>query len=122
MRCLGPKEARYVLEEIHEGVCGNHISSRSLAHKTLRQGYFWLTMKNDSQELVQKCEKCQKFARTLHQSPENLSPIVATWLFAQWGIDIFGPLPKAKAQEKFVIVAVEYFTKWPEAEVVATIT
>lgn len=35
-------------------------------------------------------------------------------------IDIFSPLPIAKAHKKFVIIVVEYFTKWPEA--VATIT
>ena len=37
LRCLGPNEAHYVLREIHEGICGNHLGSRSLSHKTLRQ-------------------------------------------------------------------------------------
>ena len=32
LRCLNPKDARRLLEEIHEGVCGNNSGGRSLAH------------------------------------------------------------------------------------------
>nr|KYP46955.1 hypothetical protein KK1_031437 [Cajanus cajan] len=37
-------------------------------------------------------------------------------------MDILGPFPPAKGQVKFLIVAVDHFTKWIEAEAVATIT
>jgi hypothetical protein len=40
LRCLGPEEAEVVLREIHEGDCGNHSGSRSLAHKVISQGYY----------------------------------------------------------------------------------
>ena len=43
------------------------------------------------------------------------------WLFSQWGIDILGPFPLASAQRKFLFVAIDYFTKWVEAELVAQI-
>ena len=33
LRCLGNKEADYIMREVHEGVCGNHSGSRSLIHK-----------------------------------------------------------------------------------------
>ena len=122
LRCLGPNEAEYVLKEIHEGICGQHLGGRSLYHKAIRQGYYWPHMKKDAMAYVQKCHKCQEFARTEHSPPENLTHIISPWPFAQWGLDILGPFPIAKAQKKFVIVACEYFTKWPEAEAVATIT
>ena len=41
--------------------------------------------------------------------------------FQQWGLDILGPLPIGRGQCKFIIVAVDYFTKWAEAEPLATI-
>ena len=44
------------------------------------------------------------------------------WPFAQWGIDIVGPLPQGKGQVKFLLVAIDYFTKWVEAKALATIT
>ncbi|KAI5350866.1 hypothetical protein L3X38_003757 [Prunus dulcis] len=49
LRCLTPEEGHYVLREIHEGICGNHSGARSLAHKAIRQGYFWPSLHTDAQ-------------------------------------------------------------------------
>ena len=51
-----------------------------------------------------------------------MTAITSPWLVAQWGIDIMGPLPQGKRQVKFLLVATNYFTKWVEAEALATIT
>ncbi|KAL5576999.1 hypothetical protein UlMin_018698 [Ulmus minor] len=58
--CLNKDQAKYVLQEVHEGVCGNHSSGRALAHKVLRQGYYWPTIQADSLAFVPKCDKCQQ--------------------------------------------------------------
>ena len=58
-----------------------------------------------------------------NQSPDRATaPIISPWPFTQWGIDLIGPLPMAKGQVKFAVVAVDYFTKWAEVEPLATIT
>ncbi|XP_057962233.1 uncharacterized protein LOC131153791 [Malania oleifera] len=62
LRCLNNEERTYVLREIHEGVCGNHLARRALAHKTMRQGFYWPTMKKDAVELVKRCDRCQRCA------------------------------------------------------------
>ncbi|CAL8167597.1 unnamed protein product [Prunus armeniaca] len=67
LRCLTPDEANYVLREIHKGVCGNHAGTRSLAHKALRQGYYWPTLQADAQKIAQTCPKCQEYAVVPHQ-------------------------------------------------------
>ena len=48
--------------------------------------------------------------------------ITAPWPFAQWEIDIMGPLPIGRKQYKFLIVAIDYFTKWVKAKPTTTIT
>ena len=48
--------------------------------------------------------------------------MVALWLFAQWGLDILGPFPMGTRQMKFLVVGIDYFTKWVEVEPVARIT
>ena len=58
LKCLGLKEANYVMKEIHEGICGNHSGSRSLVHKLIQAGYYWLTMQKDAQAYVKTCDKC----------------------------------------------------------------
>ena len=59
LKCVDDDEAKYILEEIHEGICGGHVGPRSLVSKAIRTGYVWLTMQVDALELVKKCEKCQ---------------------------------------------------------------
>ncbi|KAL2226629.1 UNVERIFIED_CONTAM: Gag-Pol polyprotein [Sesamum indicum] len=88
----------------------------------MRQGYFWPTLVKDSKDLVRKCESCQKYAFLIHQPAIPMEPIKIACPFDQWGIDIVGPFPPAQAQKKFIIVAVEYFSKWVKAEAVAKIS
>ena len=40
LRCVEEEEVKYVLEEVHEGICGDHIEEESLARKIMRVGYF----------------------------------------------------------------------------------
>ena len=62
-------------------------------------------------------------ARRLAQSaPEELKSLYSPWPFHTWGIDILGPFPLAIRKMKYLVVAIEYFTKWIEAEPVAQIT
>ncbi|RVW60442.1 Gypsy retrotransposon integrase-like protein 1 [Vitis vinifera] len=118
---LNHSKALYVLAELHEGVCGNHSGGRSLAHRAHSQGYYWPTMKKDAAAYVKKCDKCQKHALIPHVPSETLKPISGPWPFAQWGMDIVGPLPAATVQKKFLLVATNYFSKWVEAEAYASI-
>ena len=112
----------YVLREVHEGVCGNHIEARALVGKILRQGYYWSTMLRDAIELVKKCKVFQEHAKISHLPSESLTSITSPCPFQQWGPDILGPMPTGKGQCKFVFVVVDYFTKWAEAEPLAIIT
>ncbi|BFG37056.1 hypothetical protein CerSpe_233300 [Prunus speciosa] len=79
-------------------------------------------MHRDAIAKVKKCDKCQRFGNIPHLPAEPLTPIVSPWPFAQWGLDLIGPMPQGKGQVKYAIVAVDYFTKWVEAEALATIT
>ncbi|KAJ8478335.1 hypothetical protein OPV22_022062 [Ensete ventricosum] len=122
LRCLNPTEAQTTLAEIHEGICGDHVGARTLAHMVLRQGYYWPTLRKDAQAYVQNCEPCQKHARFQHRPMVPLSTADCAWPFAQWGMDLLGPFPPASGQRRFLIVGVDYFTKWLEAEPLASIT
>ncbi|KAI5342511.1 hypothetical protein L3X38_010386 [Prunus dulcis] len=83
LKCLTAELGDYVLREIHNGVCGDHSGSRSLAYKAFRQGYFWPTMHQDANTLVKRFDKCQHFGNIPHIPAEPLTPIVSPWPFAQ---------------------------------------
>ena len=93
LRCVDEEEAKYILEEIHEGICGDHAGPRSLVNKVIQTGYFWPTIQMEATELVKKCDKCQRYSNVQRLPVERPTTIASSWPFAQWGIDIVGPLP-----------------------------
>ncbi|GJU51958.1 reverse transcriptase domain-containing protein [Tanacetum coccineum] len=93
LRCVGPLQANYVLREIHEGSYSMHSGPRSVVAKVIRTGYYWPTMHMDARNLIRECDDY-----------------------------IAEPFPEGPGKVKFLIVAIDYFTKWIEAKVVATIT
>ncbi|CAN1318888.1 Pol polyprotein (Fragment) [Linum perenne] len=124
LRCLGEEDVAWALDEVHSGVCGTHLGTRSLERNLIYQGFYWPTMRKEAGDLVGKCHKCQEFAN-YHKIPATaLQANVSPWPFAKLGMDILGPFPEASGKRKFLIVAVDYFTKWveAEAEAVASIT
>nr|GEY10908.1 putative reverse transcriptase domain, ribonuclease H-like domain protein [Tanacetum cinerariifolium] len=64
-------------------------------------------MHEDAKREVEKFDLCQ---------------VHGPWPFYQWGMDILGPLPPARGGAKFVIVAIDYFTKWIKAKPLVKIT
>ena len=111
LKCLTPEQGQYVLTELHEGICGNHPSRRTLAHRAHTQGCYWSAMKADATNYTKKCDHCQRLAPILKSPVQDLISISSPWPFAQWGIDIVGPLPIAPAQKKLLLVATDYFSK-----------
>lgn len=122
LRCVGPEEADYVLREVHEGSCGSHIGAWALSKKVMRWGYYWPTLYQVAVDLVKRCLKCQAHGVVPRLPPTELTSMQSPWPFRQWGIDLVGPFDQAPEQYKFLIVAIDYFTKWVEAEPLAKIT
>ncbi|XP_074377444.1 uncharacterized protein LOC141718964 [Apium graveolens] len=120
--CLRPDEVRLALEEVHRGIYGQHLGGRALPHKITRLGFYWSEMMTYAKYYVKRCDRCQKHALVVMQPPEMLTSINTPIPFSMWGMDILGPFPMATAQMKFLIVAIDYFTKWIEAKPLAKIT
>src|SRR4051812_8053082 len=123
LRCVDRQEVDMLMPEIHEGSFGAHANGHSMAKKMLRAGYYWLTMESDCYKFVKKCHKCQEYADKIHVPPTLLNVISSPWPFSMWGIDMIGMIePKASNGHRFILVAIDYFTKWVEAASYANVT
>jgi len=123
LRCVDAKEAELILQEVQEGAFGTHINGHSMARKILRAGYFFMTMETNCCKQVRKCQKCQIYADNINVSPSALNVLSASWPFSMWGIEIIGAIePKASNGHRFILVAIDYFTKWVEAASYANVT
>nr|GEX80451.1 reverse transcriptase domain-containing protein [Tanacetum cinerariifolium] len=122
LRCVGPLQVDYVMREIHKGLCSMHAGPRSVVAKAIRLRYYWPTMHKDARDVIRKYSDCQIHHPITRHPQQPLTPITAPWPFYKWGIDIVGPFSEGPRNVKFLIVTMDYFTKWVEAKAVATIT
>ena len=105
-----------MLHEIHGGDCGHHASSRYLVGKLFRYGFYWPTALQQAEEVVRKCEGCQRFANKTHIPTSARKTIPITWPFAVWCLDMVGPFKPARGNLTHMLVMVDKFTKWIEVK------
>nr|GEV99759.1 reverse transcriptase domain-containing protein [Tanacetum cinerariifolium] len=122
LRCVGPLQAEYEMREIHEGSCSMHVGLWSVVAKSIRLGYYLPTMHKDARNIIRKCSDYQIHRLITRHPQQPLTPIMAPWPFYKWGIDIACLFLEGPGKVNFLIVAIDYFTKWIEAKAVATIT
>nr|XP_027063099.1 uncharacterized protein LOC113689535 [Coffea arabica] len=93
-----------------------------LVKKALLLGYFWSTILRDVQFLVFNCPSYQHHAPEYHQPTNLMISITSPWPFEQWDTDIIGLFRIAPGNYAYLVVAVDYFTKWIKAEPLRSIT
>ncbi|XP_021991310.1 uncharacterized protein LOC110888076 [Helianthus annuus] len=77
LRCVSPTEAKYLISEIHSGLCGIHAGPRAVVAKIHNVGYYWPGMHEDAVVELRKCRSCQKFAPQTLRPKNNLIPVTA---------------------------------------------
>jgi len=109
-----------LLYEYHAGTCAAHLGSKKVL-SALKRKYFWPSMQSDVFEYVNGCMKClRRKGRPLEQG--KLIPLPKGAPFQVVASDIFGPLPRTKRGNRFVLVFIDHFTKWPVIIPAKTIT
>ena len=82
---LKKEEAKKVMEEVQQGICGRHMNGRMLAKKILRIGYYWNMMETDCVDYVKSCHDCQTYTNLNHASPSELYSMTSPWPFSICG-------------------------------------
>jgi hypothetical protein len=115
IKCLSEEQAKVVVREVHEGICGAHQSTYKMNWLLWRAGAYWPTMMDDCVMFQKGCEACQKF-RNLQLAPASvMNSIVKSWPFRGWGLDFISEIhPRSSKGHRFILVATDYFTKWTE--------
>jgi len=124
LKCLGDDEARSLMGEIHEGVCGAHQLAFKMKWMIRRSGYYWPTILEDCfKKYFKGCQGCQKFCNIQRAPASAMNPIIKPWPFRGWAIDLIGQIyPPSSEGHKFISVATDYFTKWVEAILLKKVT
>jgi len=97
---------------LHNYPLGRHLGTDIVFNK-VRNLYYWPQMYENIKEYIKACDVCQRRGRK--RNPEPLQPIPVGDPFEKIEIDFVGPLPRTPRGNKYIIVATDYLTKWPEA-------
>jgi len=92
LKCLNEEEAKVLMGEVHEGICGAHQSAYKMKWIIHRAGYFWPTMLEDCFEYYKGCQDCQCFGNVQRSPTSAMNPIIKPWSFRGWGIDLIGQI------------------------------
>jgi transposase InsO family protein len=116
LRCLGSDQSKIEMGEVHEGICGTHQSTHKMKWLLHHAGFYWLTMLNDCFRYYKCCESWQKF-ENVQLAPKNmLHHIIKPCWFRGWALDFVGQIyPSSSKGHQFVLVTMDYFTKWAKA-------
>src|SRR6266508_3114202 len=102
-----------LLYTYHNDPTAGHVSAKKMLEK-LRSRYFWPNMTKDVEQYVQSCYQCQM--KQPIRKINELHPIPPSRIFDRWGVDVVGPLPITQQQNRYIVVAVDYLSRWQEAK------
>lgn len=115
LKCLGDTEAYLAIYEVHSGAHGAHQVGHKMKWLLCRQGVYWPNMLKDCIKFAKGSQECRRHACIQHMSASELHAIIKPWPFRGWDLDVIGEIRQASAkQPKFILVGINYFTKWVE--------
>ncbi|XP_043725840.1 uncharacterized protein LOC122672428 [Telopea speciosissima] len=116
LKCGSLNEATLVMVKVHEGICGAHQARPKMRWLIRRHGYYWPTMTTDCIKYAKGCWACQTHGPVQRLPATEFNPVVKPWPFRGWAMDLIGKITLPAMQGHcFIIVAIDYFTKWVEA-------
>ena len=108
LRVITLQDREKILYNLHSSPLAGHFGLRKTIEK-VAENYYWPGMENDIKAYIESCDSCQRFGKSrkvqFNESIQVIQP------FYQIGIDYIGPLNITSSENKYILVAVDYFTK-----------
>ena len=113
-RCIPESEVSNILHHCHSSSYGGHTSAQKTSLKILQSGFWWPSIFKDAHLFVSKCDQCQRTGNITKRNEMPLNNILEVEIFDVWGVDFMGPFPSSFGNQ-YILVAVDYVSKWVEA-------
>ncbi|GJR56220.1 reverse transcriptase domain-containing protein [Tanacetum coccineum] len=118
-RCIAGSEILEILAHCHSGPTGGHHSASITGRKVYESRFFWPSIFKDAKDYVMRCDACQRSGNISSRSEMPQNNIQVCDVFDIWGLDFMGPFPNSRGN-KYILVAMDYVSKWVEAQALPT--
>src|ERR1044071_817646 len=117
-KVLKKSEVDAYLYLYHDDPVSGHLRAQKVYRK-MKRNYYWPKMFNEIDHYIRSCQQCQT-----HKGPNKLvtATIEPTGPWERVGMDFIGPLEEMQNGNRYIIVAMDYLTRWPEARATPTAT
>jgi len=119
LRIITLQDRDKLLYNLHSSPLSGHFGPKKTIERTMEK-YYWPSMGKDIKSYIESCDVCQRMGKPAKSL--SITPIKVTGPFEQIGIDFVGPLKQSSKGNKYIIVATDYLTKWPEAKPIKVTT
>nr|GEU85917.1 reverse transcriptase domain-containing protein [Tanacetum cinerariifolium] len=119
LKCVHGQKANDILKACHEGPIGGHHGANFTAKKVFDAGFFCPTIYRDAHDLVTRRDASQRQGKISQRDEIPQNSIQVCKIFNVWGIDFMGPFLSSRGN-KYILVAVNYLSKWVEAKTLPT--
>nr|XP_009768696.1 PREDICTED: uncharacterized protein LOC104219686 [Nicotiana sylvestris] len=103
----------------HASPYGVHFGGLRTIAKVLESGSYWPTLFKDAHLWIKDCDECQQTGNISRRHEMPMNPIQKVEVFDVWGIDFMGSFVNSY-DNKYILVAVDYVSKWVEAATLHT--
>ncbi|GJV53123.1 reverse transcriptase domain-containing protein [Tanacetum coccineum] len=98
---------------------GDIMARTTPPKKVFDSSFYWPTIYRDAYDLVTRCDACQRQGKILQRDEMPQNAIQVCEIFNVWGIDFMGVFSSSQGN-KYILVAVDYFSKWVEEKALPT--
>ncbi|KAJ8346947.1 hypothetical protein SKAU_G00283480 [Synaphobranchus kaupii] len=101
-------------ELAHTHLLGAHLGVEKTLER-IKTRFYWPGVKKAVEDYCRSCPDCQQVAPRPHmRSPLIPLPIISV-PFSRIGMDLVGPLPRSSRGHQYILVMLDYATRYPEA-------
>src|SRR6266496_4069117 len=111
-RVVPQSETKWIMSMFHDDPTKAHQSFDAM-YNQISKRYIWQSMRNDIKEYATTCFQCQQRGSMKQNNQKRTIP--PTDIFERWGIDIVRPLSITREGNRYIIVAMNYFSRWLKA-------